>query len=137
MLALRWLFWSTAVVVAVKGGKLPCQGYFGSRQIDNADASKNLPVNDQTKFRVASISKIITAIAVMQLAEQGKNDLNTDASLNLPFMLRNPVFSNAVITPAMLLSYTGSIRDGNDYSLPLGQAISSFFYTGSGQLWQR
>lgn len=121
---------SSLAVVAVKGGNLAYQGYFGSRQIDNADATKNLPVNDQTKFRVASISKTITAIAVMQLVEQGKINLNTDASLYLPFTLRNPAFPNAVITPAMLLSHTGSIRDGNDYNLPLGQSLSSYFIPG-------
>jgi len=123
---------SALSVVAVKGGKLAYEGHFGNRQIDNADATKSLPVNSQTKFRIASISKTVTAIALMQLVEQGKINLNADASLYLPFTLRNPDFPNVVITPAMLLSHTGSIRDDEGYSLPLGQAISSYFINSDG-----
>lgn len=44
-----------------------------------ADLEKRKPVNaDQTLFRIASISKLFVWTAVMQLAEQGKLDLDAD-----------------------------------------------------------
>ena len=41
-----------------------------------ADIGSNAPVTEDTVFRVASISKTFTAIAVMQLWEQGLVDLD-------------------------------------------------------------
>ncbi|GAA3408987.1 hypothetical protein GCM10020370_47160 [Paenibacillus hodogayensis] len=49
-----------------------------------ADLQRKLPVDpDRTVFRVASISKVVTATAVLQLAEQGKLDLDKDVSAYL------------------------------------------------------
>jgi CubicO group peptidase (beta-lactamase class C family) len=45
-----------------------------------ADAASKEPVTEDTVFRVGSISKTFTAIAVMQLAEQGSIDLDAPAS---------------------------------------------------------
>ena len=46
-----------------------------------ADFEKQIPVDPQTTlFRIASISKIFTATAIMQLVEQGKLDLDTDVN---------------------------------------------------------
>jgi N-acyl-D-amino-acid deacylase len=44
-----------------------------------ADREKQLPVNADSLFRIASISKPITAVAVMQLVEQGKLRLDDRA----------------------------------------------------------
>jgi CubicO group peptidase (beta-lactamase class C family) len=65
--------------------------------------------------RVASISKLVTTVGVMRLVEQGKLDLDTDVSDSLGFPFRNPAFPDVVITPRMLLSHTGSLRDGDAY----------------------
>ncbi|RNB69572.1 serine hydrolase domain-containing protein [Brevibacillus panacihumi] len=68
-----------AAFAVVKGDKVLVNKGYGY-----ADVKKKLPVDpDRTVFRVASISKIITATAVMQLAEQGKIDLNEDLSAYL------------------------------------------------------
>lgn len=45
-----------------------------------ADASSNTPITEHTVFRVASITKTFTAIAVMQLSEQGLIDLDSPAN---------------------------------------------------------
>jgi CubicO group peptidase (beta-lactamase class C family) len=42
-----------------------------------ADVENNVPARSDTAYRLASISKSITAVAVMQLVERGKLDLNT------------------------------------------------------------
>jgi CubicO group peptidase (beta-lactamase class C family) len=45
-----------------------------------ADIESNTPVTEDTMFRIASITKTFTAIAVMQLWEQGKVDLGAPAN---------------------------------------------------------
>src|SRR5437763_1347576 len=62
--------------VLVKGDKILFQKGYGY-----ADAGKKTPVvPDQTVFDAASVSKLVTATAVMQLIEQGK--LKTNADVN-------------------------------------------------------
>ena len=65
--------------VLVKDGKIFFQKGYGY-----ADAEKTtIVVPDQTLFYAASVSKLVTATAVMQLAERGK--LNLDADVNAYF----------------------------------------------------
>ncbi len=74
--------------------------------------------------RIASVSKVVVAVGVMQLVEQGKLDLDSDVSRWLGWSLRNPAFSDQPISLRMLLSHTGSIRDHDDqYAIPLGQTV--------------
>jgi CubicO group peptidase (beta-lactamase class C family) len=44
-----------------------------------ADIASNAPITEDTVFRIASITKTFTAIAVMQLWEQGLVDLDAAA----------------------------------------------------------
>lgn len=68
-----------AAFAVVKGDKVLVNKGYGY-----ADVKKKLPVDpERTVFRVASISKVITATAVMQLAEQGKLGLDEDLSAYL------------------------------------------------------
>ncbi len=74
--------------------------------------------------RVASISKMVTAIGVMKLVDEGKLDLNSDVSRWLGWRLRNPNFPDRPITLAMLLAHTSSIREhDDDYVIPLGGSL--------------
>lgn len=77
----------------------------------NANIEKNIPVNNETQFRVASISKTITAIAFMQLVEQNKLILDEDISKFVGFTCSNPYHPEIVITPRMLLSHTSTLTD--------------------------
>ena len=74
-----------AVVSVVKDGQVvTTRGYGWS----NTGASGGQPVAvdpQKSLFRVASISKIPTSIAAMQLVEQGKVDLDADISAYLDF----------------------------------------------------
>jgi CubicO group peptidase (beta-lactamase class C family) len=74
-------------------------------------------------MRVASISKLVVALGVMRLVEQGKLDLDRDASAYLGFALRNPAFADRQITLRQLLTHTSSLRDGNEYRLQLGTTL--------------
>ena len=62
-----------------------------------------------TIYMVASISKMFTAIAIMQLWEQGLFDLDDDVNDYLPFELRNPHYPDVPITFRMLLAHQSSL----------------------------
>src|SRR3546814_6271887 len=71
--------------------------------------------------RIASISKLVTAIGVMRLVEAGKLDLYADAGELLGFPLRNPAFPDTPITLRLLLSHRSSLTDAAGYwQTPLG-----------------
>ena len=72
-----------AVVTVVKDGQvLTTRGYGWADT--GGDGGDPVPVDpESTLFRVGSISKIPTSIAVMQLVEQGKLDLDADISAYL------------------------------------------------------
>ncbi|MBZ4421337.1 serine hydrolase [Myxococcus sp. RHST-1-4] len=48
------------------------------------DLARRLPATPRTTYRMASITKSFTAVAVLQLAEQGKLDLDADISTLVP-----------------------------------------------------
>ncbi len=58
-----------AVLVA-RDGKIVYQGGFGF-----ADLDKKIPVTAETRFRIGSVSKQITAAAILRLADEGKLSL--------------------------------------------------------------
>ena len=95
----------------------------------NKDGSFNKSSTVNTKYRIASISKLFTAIGIWQLQEKGKLNLDEDVSNYLNFNLRNPYFNDSKITINMLLSHTSSIRDEN-YNIPFGHNISEYFTPG-------
>jgi CubicO group peptidase (beta-lactamase class C family) len=81
-----------------------------------ADYSRSISVTDSTAFRIASISKTITAIAVMQLWDDGLLNLDADINTILGYSVRNHYYTSTPITCRMLLSHTSGIIDGNTYS---------------------
>ncbi|MEW6493016.1 MAG: serine hydrolase domain-containing protein, partial [Cyanobacteriota bacterium] len=89
-----------AAISVVKDGKL-----FFAKGYGYANLEKKIPVEaDKTLFRVASLSKLFTATAAMQLYERGQLDLDADVSKYLDFELENP-FSKPV-TPAEMMMHT-------------------------------
>ena len=74
-----------AVVSVVKDGQVVTTRGYGWADT-GASGGQPVAVDPQTSlFRLASISKIPTSIAAMQLVEQGKVDLDTDISAYLDF----------------------------------------------------
>ncbi len=75
-----------------------------------ADVASNTPITADTVFRIASITKTFTAIAVMQLWEQGRIDL--DAPANDYLRTYKLVPANASFRPATvrhLLTHTAGV----------------------------
>ncbi len=88
-----------------------------------ADASGRRVTADDP-VRVASISKLVTALGVMRLVEAGKLDLDRDVSDYLGWRLRHPGFADVPITLRLLLSHRSGLMDGDDlYLIPLGDTV--------------
>ncbi|PKB14873.1 CubicO group peptidase (beta-lactamase class C family) [Novosphingobium kunmingense] len=89
-----------------------------------ADRATGRPVSADDPVRIASISKLVTALGVMRLVDRGQLDLDRDVSDYLGWRLRNPAFPKRVITLNMLLSHRSSLLDGDDlYIIPLGTTL--------------
>jgi CubicO group peptidase (beta-lactamase class C family) len=80
-----------------------------------ADIEEKQPMTEKTIQNIGSISKTITATAVMQLWEKGKFKLDDDVNGYLPFPVRNPRFPDDPITFRQLLTHHSSIKDGPAY----------------------
>ena len=89
-----------------------------------ADPATRPAVTIDDPVRIASISKLVVAIGVMRLVEQGRLELDRDVGSYLGWKLRNPAFPDRPITLGQLLSHTSSLRDGEDaYVIPLGGSL--------------
>lgn len=127
---------ASAVQVAVIRNGTVCEFYnFGS-----ADKSRKAAVTADTVFRAASLSKLVDAMAVMKLSEQGMFDIDGDIGGYMGYRVRNGNFSKTPITPRMLMTHTSSIKDSGGFldsrnsgsSTPLKNLLSqSSSYAGS------
>jgi CubicO group peptidase (beta-lactamase class C family) len=73
----------------------------------------------QTPLYIGSISKPFTALAVMQLVEQGKIDLNAPVQTYLPWFVVADAEASRTITIRNLLNHTSGLSDaGFDRVLP-------------------
>jgi CubicO group peptidase (beta-lactamase class C family) len=81
-----------------------------------ADIERRIPMTSDTVMNIASVSKTVTATAIMQLKERRRLDLDADVNHYLGFSLRNPFHATRAITLRQLLTHTSSIRDGPAYS---------------------
>jgi CubicO group peptidase (beta-lactamase class C family) len=116
-----------AAVSVVKDGKL-----FFAKGYGDADLENGIPVDpEQTNFRTGSIAKLFTWTAVMQLAEQGKLDLDEDINTYLDFPI--PDTYPQPITLEHLMTHTSGFeslyyervaKDPNDLEPPREWLIS-------------
>lgn len=94
-------------VVVVKQDQVLFSGGYGL-----AYADKSIPMSAQTVSAMGSLTKSLTAMAMMQLVEQGKVDLDTPVNTYLSeFRTANPDKS-AAITIRMLLNNSSGLPGG-------------------------
>lgn len=95
-----------AVVAVVHDGKLVFARGYGVANLESG-----APIDPATTlFRVASVSKLFTTTAVMQLVEEGKLDLDTDVNQYLT-QFQIPSDGFAPITLRHLLTHTPGFDD--------------------------
>jgi len=85
-----------------------------------ADRQAGRTVTIDDPVRIASVSKLVVAMGVLRLVEQGRLDLDEDVSVKLGWRLRNRAFPDRPITLRLLLSHLSSLRDEVDYVISLG-----------------
>ena len=101
------------------------------------DKEQQKHASPETIYLIASISKTITATAILQQVDQGKIDLDEDVNEYLDFELRNPYFPEVPITYRMLLNHTSSLNieptsfyqvQYEEDSSPLSSWLKDYFY---------
>ena len=117
--------------IIVKDGEIVWIESYGYADVDNM-----VPVEDTTVFLLASMSKVFTGTASMQLFEQGLIDLDTDISSYLTWPLDIPGYESDSVTIRQLMTHTSSIEDGPamdlyydypDPTISLGDCIQRYF----------
>jgi CubicO group peptidase (beta-lactamase class C family) len=88
-----------------------------------ADRARGRRLTIDDPARIASVTKLVVALGVMRLVEQGRLDLDRDVSDYLGWRLRNPAFPDAPITLRLLLSHRSSLKDDIDYAIPFGTTL--------------
>ena len=76
-----------------------------------ANIEDQLPVTPDTPFMLASISKVFTATAVMQVVEDGVFSLDDSINDLLPFEVDNPRVEGEDIQVRHLVTHSSGIRD--------------------------
>ena len=71
-----------------------------------ADLEKKTPARNDTIYRLASLTKCLTAVAVVQLVEEGKLDLDAPIQKYWPSYPQK----QWIITPRQLLTHTAGVR---------------------------
>jgi CubicO group peptidase (beta-lactamase class C family) len=94
-------------------------GAWGAAELTSeGDVVRPLSVN--TAVRIASVSKLVVAIALHRLADQGRIALDDDAGKHLGWTLRNPAHPDMPITLRQMLRHESSLSDSGGYVFPLG-----------------
>ena len=89
----------------------------GGRVFDEYAASIGEPVDADTLFQGASLSKWATAWGVMALVEEGRLDLDEPVSTYMTrWQLPEGDFDNSGVTVRRLLSHTAGLTDGLGYA---------------------
>lgn len=81
-----------------------------------ADREANIPVTDKTMFRWASVSKLLTAIAAMQLVDQGRLNLDDDVRDYVPEF---PEQDETITVRDLLCHQSGIVHYSNGRVIPL------------------
>ncbi len=105
---------SGLAAIIIQDSNIVWEGYYGL-----ADRSRDKPVDTSTIFMLASVSKTITATALMQLYEDGLFELDDAINDYLPFSVTPVNHPDANITFRQLLTHTSSIRDNWSVMLDL------------------
>ena len=97
-----------SVAVAHKGRLVFSQG------VGFADLENMIPANGSTAYNIGSVSKALTAVAVMQLVEQGK------VGLDDPIQKYVPTFPDkgSIITVRHIMTHTSGIRHYRSTDFP-------------------
>ena len=109
-------------LVVFKDGEIAYQRYYGVQ-----DKTVYEPVTENTYFRVAAVSEMVTAIGLMQLRDQGLVDLDQDISAYFGYKIANFYYPDTPLTLRQLMSHTSTVSEGGGYSIgnPVYEMLSA------------
>ena len=93
-----------------------------------AETESGRITDTDTKYRVASITKLATFLVFMTLQDRGLVDENEDISTYFGYTCRNPRYPDDSITPAMLMTHTAGFAIYGDPLLSRGDLSYSDLY---------
>jgi CubicO group peptidase (beta-lactamase class C family) len=93
-------------IAVVIDGHLRFAAGLGTREV-----GRHEPVTATTRFRTASISKMLIAATVMSLVEHDGLELSHPLTEFVPYFQRGPGYDASAVTLEMLLTHTGGIPD--------------------------
>lgn len=96
----------TGLSVAVVHGDDRWSGAFGYADVENEVAARA-----DSSYRMASVTKPMTAVAVLKLADEGKVDLDAEVQTYVPYFPRKA----KPVTVRQLLEHQGGISHYKDY----------------------
>src|SRR5258708_26545778 len=102
----------TAIALVKDGQVVYAKGY-GVRNVETGQ-----PVTENTLFAIGSISKSFTALAISQLADAGKIDLDRTVASYLPGFALSDSTATQALTVRELLSQTSGLPRVDDMWLP-------------------
>jgi CubicO group peptidase (beta-lactamase class C family) len=94
-------------VAVLDGDKLWTRGF------GHADLENKVKATEKSSYRMASVTKPMTAVAALKLAEQGKLDLDADIRRYVPYFPDK----GKTITTRQLLSHLGGISHYRNYEI--------------------
>jgi CubicO group peptidase (beta-lactamase class C family) len=97
------------------------------KNVGLADREHQVSIGPETKFELASLSKVFTAVLVLQLAESGKINLFAPVSEYVPEFTRS---DSRDITIHHLLSHTSGIQDFVGLNCPFAEWTRKEFMDG-------
>jgi CubicO group peptidase (beta-lactamase class C family) len=128
-----------AAIAIVENGRLAFAAGAGVKRHGGADA-----VTANTRFRVGSMTKTVTAAAVMSLVQEGKIDLDRPVNGYVPALALAPPFDPGTLSIRQLLDHTAGLPDTYEPSCaPTKDAIAGWFaehrdlplWSPPGRLW--
>ncbi len=136
---------ASLAVAVVQQGETVYTGAFGRAWIDPAGSrgqGRDRPATVETLYRIASVSKLVVALAAAELCARGRLDPNGDLSEILGFDLRNPHHPKVPITLGQLLSHTATLTDAAGYNFPESVSLADVLTPSGarfadGRAWQR
>lgn len=110
-----------ATVSVVADGQILTARGFGVADTGTGGGPSRPVDPDNTLFRIGSVSKAVTATAVMRLVESGDLDLDSDVRDYLDFDLATP---KGTVTLRHLLSHTGGFEERIRGLIRVGEGVS-------------
>ncbi|MBR3797087.1 MAG: beta-lactamase family protein [Clostridia bacterium] len=97
--------------VVAQHGDVVYERYYGVQQ-----KTTQVPVTDQSYFRCASVTKLVTGIGLMKMMDEGMLAPDEDISAYLGYTVRNPQYKNTPVTLRMLMSHTAGLVENASFS---------------------